>query len=230
MSGPKHLWSGDWEQESAEGHAARPAPAATDQTERLAFAPAAPAGETPSRRPGRRGTQVIAVVALLLVAGVATAIALTVGGSSTKHPSSQTSAQATTTPFNFNPGGTNQGQATTPQGQSTTPSSSTAPQPTSSPVGSEPTVDWLGMQVQDSGSGNPPVVDTVANTGAGEAAGIEPGDQLLAVNGVQVDSVKAITSVVAKVKVGAPVTLEVNRGSTTLTTEAILSGRPTNAP
>jgi S1-C subfamily serine protease len=239
MSGPKHLWSGDWERESEVGRAVTPLRVRGEQPQ--------PPPDEPSRSPSprrRRGrAQLFAALAIVIVAGAIVGIVAAVGGSS-KHPAgTQTAAQATT-PHNFNPGGTNQGQATipqgqatipqgqatTPQGQSTTPSSSTAPQPSSSPVANEPTVDWLGMQIQDSGSGNPPVIDTVDNTGAGEVAGLEPGDQLVAIDGRQVDSVKAIATAVAKVKVGDPVTLEVNRGSTSLTAEAILSGRPTSAP
>jgi membrane-associated protease RseP (regulator of RpoE activity) len=86
MSGPKHLWSGDWRQESADAAKTRPhrPPAAQPPPEQP------PPAETRPRRPGsrklRRGLP-IALTAIVLVGAAAWGLTALLGAGSDKAPS-----------------------------------------------------------------------------------------------------------------------------------------------
>jgi S1-C subfamily serine protease len=173
------------------------------------------------------------VAAVALVAVVAIALATT-GGSSRRTPT-RTAAEATV-PLTPSPGGglpspgltvpnPNLQTPTTPQAPTQAAPSQGAP----APVASEPTVDWLGMEIQDSPGGTP-VIDSVAGNGAAAAAGLDPGDQLSSVNGTQITGVGQIAAAIAHVRLGQKVQIDVDRGSLLLSVEVTLTGRPVARP
>ncbi len=95
MSGPKHLWSGDWESDSDRAHeqlAAQSPPSFEPETPEE---PTAPGGRR--RRPSRRMLATLVVSALVL-AGVGVTLGETLGGSSNpKHGA--TAGQTRTSPW-----------------------------------------------------------------------------------------------------------------------------------
>jgi S1-C subfamily serine protease len=84
MTGPKHLWSGDWEHESAH--------AADELAYRLPPQPEVPTADEPEPTRQRRWRRLLgvrqlsAVLAVLVLAGVAVAIATNSGGGSPSAP------------------------------------------------------------------------------------------------------------------------------------------------
>ena len=165
----------------------------------------------PVRSRSRRGLTA-GVVTLLAAIVVAVILVVDNSGSSPSH--THTSAQS-----QFNPGGLNRPQGTVTSAQSIT------TQPTSTPVAAEPTVDWLGMQIQDSSTAAP-VIDTVGSAGSAAAAGLEPGDVLLSVDGKPIASVQQLKDVVGTLRIGDTAAIEVSRGTTIVSTKAIVTGRP----
>lgn len=156
MTGPNHLWSGDWERESAEAAAERPAPPIETPT----------IDETaPEPRPRRRFSArqlLFGIVGGLVVAGVAVALVISLGGSSKpqSHPRAHAATQPSQTPFPGSSGGV------TPS-QSNPTSQTTLPPPTTGP-----TAEWLGMQIVTSPGGA--VVDTVREEARAMPLGSNP--------------------------------------------------------
>jgi membrane-associated protease RseP (regulator of RpoE activity) len=231
MSAPKHLWSGDWERESGDRTpqpAARPTPTP---------APAPPAPEPPQGggRLSRRTLLAIGtVIAVLGIVGVV--LAFTLGGSSQSHAQASARSGSSQYPQYPQSGGSplvspspTYPNQTTPQ--STTPQP-TSPQPTSPPqqptqaIG--PVYYWLGMELNETENGL--TVVTVTLNGAGDDAGVNPGDVIESINTTQVGSVAQLDQAVAKLKLGQRFQLVVDRGSTPVTLSATLTGRPTKSP
>ncbi|MGH2843609.1 MAG: PDZ domain-containing protein [Solirubrobacteraceae bacterium] len=217
MSGPKHLWSGDWQSESVPP-AQTPPPAEEQQPEAVA-----------QLEPLFTKRQ----IALAIGAGIATAavtLALVTAFSSSPKPRSHshthTHAAAKGTPRGS--GGKGLTTPTKPahicqQGQAgCTTSAATSPL-------SGPTADWLGMQIVTTPTGV--VVDTVALGSPADVAGFEPGDQIMSVDTHVVGTVFQLRSDTASVKLGAPVTIAILRSSVQLTLTSIpLTQRPTIHP
>jgi S1-C subfamily serine protease len=109
--------------------------------------------------------------------------------------------------------------STTSSEQSTQPALSQASGP----------VDWLGMQLQSVTPGSV-VIETIAPGSSAELAGLEPGDEIVEVNGRSISSTGQISGAVASLPAGAYVEIQVNRGSTPVTTHAALTGPPRNHP
>lgn len=217
MSGPKHLWSGDWESESdrnAAERAQRPAPAPE--------APVAFAAGPESRQRRRFSARQLAaaIVGLLVVAGVAAAIVAGSGGSGgPSKPPART--------HNHTSG------ATTPPGLpgssgGVTPTQSTPAQSSPTPVISGPNAEWLGMQIVTSPAGA--VVDTVRAGSAGDIAGFEPGDVITAIDDQQIDTVRDLRRATINVPLGHQLKIMISRGSSTLTAAVTLKVRPTIRP
>jgi len=207
MSGPKHLWSGDWEDESARAAARRgyevlPEPEPEPE-------PAPEIAEPGDRKPPIRYAGVI--LALVLV--VAVVLAATLGGSTKKPHHTGTS----TTPATQTGTGPNGGAAI-----QTTPAIQTSP-----PV-NLPTANWLGMQIVSSSSGA--VVSNVQISSPGDNAGFEPGDQIDAINGRQISSVSQIRAVTSALPVGSDLSIQVARGSTQISLVLTMRKRPTITP
>jgi membrane-associated protease RseP (regulator of RpoE activity) len=129
MTGPKHLWSGDWQNESEAASAdLGKHHATTPEEEPVAPAPGEP---RPPRRSRRLALPIIAVVLVALV-GTAFGLSALKGSSNTHHATSPTATSQPTTPA---PQTTPTiPQPTTPTPQPTTPTptvpQSTAPTPT----------------------------------------------------------------------------------------------------
>jgi membrane-associated protease RseP (regulator of RpoE activity) len=215
MTGPNHLWSGDWERESAEAAAElaeRPAPPITpptvDETE-------------PEPRPRRRFSTkqlLLGVVGLLIVAGIAVALVISLGGSSKpkSHRQTHTATHPSQSPFPGSSGGV-------------TPSQSTPTQPTiPTPVTTGPTAEWLGMQIVTSPGGA--VVDTVRGGSPADTAGFDPGDVISAIGDDPINSVSDIRTATEKLPLGQQLKITISRGSSTLTTAVTLKVRPTIQP
>ena len=248
MTGPKHLWSGDWERESTH----KPADPTPD-TE-----PAAPAPDQP---PGRRRLSprqlrfsAAGVVAALVIAGAAIAVT-SIGGSNSDHsaqvsppypfPVPQTRSTPTTPVTPVVPGSpytpttphtqTAPSTPTTPQTQTTptTPTNPTTPTTSSNPstvpaVALDP-VSWLGMEVVTVGQGQA-VIETVAPDSAGDKAGLEPGDQIVDLAGHAIAKSTALAGALQGHHAGDQVTITVQRGTTTLNLLVTLGSPPTNSP
>ena len=136
MSGPRHLWSGDWERQSAEAARNRPGPPPpppdTGEDE--------PVQASTGRRPPRRRLAIAAIAAIVVVA-VGVVLANVLGGSSKHRPTPVASVpnpaagnsglpQTRTTPN----GGSGLNQA---PGTATTPNAQAAPGTQSAPGGSQ---------------------------------------------------------------------------------------------
>ena len=107
-------------------------------------------------------------------------------------------------------------------GSSSPPAAATVSQP-SGPV------DWLGMQIESL----PPdsvVIDTVASGSSAEQAGLEPGDVIVEVNGRAITTPNDISSATASLRAGSYVSIQVSRGSTLFSTDAVLAGPPSSHP
>lgn len=212
MSGPKHLWSGDWESESARAAAERaeqPAPPAVEP-------PAVELEPTPRRLRPRQ--LLLGIVAGLVVAGVAVALAVSLGGSSKPKPS---------------PAATHTPTLTTPPAPQTQPvpgtsGGSTPAQSNPTPVTSGPSTNWLGMHIVSSPLGA--AVDTVPGNSVGDAAGFEPGDVITEIGGDAINSVQEIRTATQAIQLGKLVSITISRGSSTLTTTVTLKVRPTIRP
>ncbi len=205
MRGPKHLWSGDWERESA---AVEEELASLEELPRVVAEPAgerpSPPPEPPRRRPpawprwrlprvrvpvlDRRAQRWIAAVlaALLVLGGAAYGLDALISSGGNGSPAAAAS-------------------------------------------GPSATVWWLGMQVE-SFSGGGVVIETVPPGSLGEAAGLEPGDQILEVANRAVGSSGDIVKATAGMRAGQVVEVEVSRGSTLVKSSAILGAPPSNSP
>ncbi len=203
MTGPKHLWSGNWQQESADPPTEATPPAPT---------PAEPAIRRPRRKLWRSAAPLMAVA---LLAGVALAWVVT-GGSGGQHSPGHPNSAASVFPSTSGP------TLTIPRTTPTTP----APPPTGLTGRS---VNWLGMQistVQNVGA----VIQTVALGSSADIAGLEPGDVIETVNRHSVSAAQQIRTAVAGLKQGQAVAISVERGSTYVSTTAGIQGHPTTSP
>jgi membrane-associated protease RseP (regulator of RpoE activity) len=207
MSGPKHLWSGDWQNESRQPALARPAVTEPEPEPQ----PAAAASPRFTRQ-----QFAIALGTGIATAAVAITLIVVLGGGQKATPHHRATAPATLgQPQNSGGGGLNGSPTVTQSSQATTLPNITGP-----------SADWLGMQIVTSPSGV--VVSTVKLGSIADRLGVEPGDQIVKVNGSIIGSVSELQPDTAGVKIGAPVTLEVMRSSVQLTLAGIpMSQRPT---
>jgi membrane-associated protease RseP (regulator of RpoE activity) len=211
MSGPRHLWSGDWERESAR---------AAEGFKGTADAPAAeeaPAGPPARRVKGNLRLVAVGLAAFLLVVAAALAINGLSGSSSVSHPPRQT-PQAVVPAA---PGQTPQsGPTQTPQAN---------PQFIPTPAGLLKTVNWLGMQIVTVPSYGT-VIETAQPGSGGFQAGLNPGDVIVSINHRAIISVTQIASAIANLSRGDVVEVTVDRGSTEFQTAVTLAAPPTPGP
>jgi S1-C subfamily serine protease len=202
MTGPKHLWAGNWEDESSPSHE----PARLTKCERAATPPPVEPPRSARTRPSVRRRSVIAGATLAVIV-VAVALALTTAGGS-----SRPKAAAGTTPT-----------ARAPSLAATTPT------PTTQPTPSGPPVYWLGMElvtVQPGGA----TVETLKLGSEGDRAGLSPGDVILEINGKQVSGADGIASAISGRRAGDRVALQISHGSSLYTTVVTLGASPTHHP
>ncbi|HET9074201.1 MAG TPA: PDZ domain-containing protein [Solirubrobacteraceae bacterium] len=216
MSSPKHLWSGDWERES-DARTVPPGELTPDPGTHLAGPAPVRAEPLPPRvrsrrRLPRRLSLGLAGLCILIVAAVG--VALGTGGASPGR--SHRAAGLLPAP---------QSPLTPSPASPAAPPASTAAAPTQTvPVRLGPAYTWLGMQISETPAGL--TVATVAMNSAGDLAGVNPGDVIEAVNGRTVASPGTLRSITAALPLGHPVSLTVNRGSTSVQLSARLSDRP----
>ena len=84
---------------------------------------------------------------------------------------------------------------------------------------------WLGMEVETQ-SPSGVVVATVAPGSQGELAGIEPGDVIQQINNRSMNATGDIAKAISGLHAGAPVQIEISRGSTLYNTSATLGRHP----
>ncbi len=206
MTAPRHLWSGDWQDESS-AHAdelaarrarmgppaeAEPAPAsppsrpsAVDRLRAWLRATRQRLRRRPRRRSGGTRRARAAVLVGLLV--------LVIGGA----------AYAITSALI----GTGAGNQTVASGY----------QP------------WLGVDMYNSPFGGPIVVGVVPGSPA-QAGGVQPGDVISQVDGQSVATVSAFASALASKHAGDQVVLGLERGSVTYVAHVTLATRPVASP
>jgi predicted metalloprotease with PDZ domain len=219
MSGPKHLWSGDWQSESQRPAATRP-PVSDPQTE------AQPAESVRARRFSRRQLA-IALCTGVAAAAVAVVLVVAIGGGSQKpNQSAKHSGAASTLGQSKGSGG----QGLTTPAQPCQQTASGCSQTTAViPTVSGPYADWMGMQIVTSPSGV--VVNTVKLGSPADLAGFEPGDQILSIDTHVIGTVSELRDDTQAVKVGGPVTIAVLRSSVQLTLTSVhMTQRPTIHP
>jgi S1-C subfamily serine protease len=203
MTGPKHLWSGDWEDESPnedELAALRAAPRDPDPTPE----PAQPETTTTAQRPKMRGPAWIALGAIILVA-VAGAAVLTSGGGSSKPRTAIVPA------------------APAPSLAATTPTTTQPPAP------SGPPVSWLGMELVTVPPGGA-TVETLKLGSEGDRAGLSPGDVILEINGKPVNGADGIAKAISGMHAGDRVVMHISHGSSLFQTVVTLGASPTRYP
>jgi membrane-associated protease RseP (regulator of RpoE activity) len=260
MSGPKHLWSGDWQRESAASTArSQRAPRVPDSEppESSAPTPARPVRGLKGRRLRRTGIGVAAVI--LVLGGVAFGLSSLLGSSTKHHPSSSPLASATSTPtvptvppaITLPPQSTPPAQ-TTPPGQSTPPAQTTPPGQSTPPAQTTPP-----GQSSPSAQTPPPVtttpitsprmvnwlgmqiatqspgaavVQTVKIGSAADRAGINPGDVILAVNGRPIRAAGDIADALRGLPRGDRVVVQLAYGSGFSQAEVTLGAPPTETP
>ncbi len=219
MSGPKHLWSGDWEDESAassrERADLRPRPARPEPT------------PAPVSRPRRlsastRRALPLALLALLIVA--AGAWAITRLGSSHPQPARKTAGgfSLPTTP--------NAQSVPTPNAPSVpTPTTPAAPPVTPAPAVATPLprpVYWLGMEIQTL----PPGAAVIETVTPRSPAGLGPGDVIVEINHRPINGTSDIAPAIRGLAAGDVVTMQVAHGSGFYGTEATLAAPPSLSP
>lgn len=249
MTSPKHLWSGDWERESAASRAAHDR--AQDASQPPPSSPSPSPQEPPRWRP-RRGVLAIAALAAVAIVAAALAIGLsggrrqptvTISGQTTVPtgptatatvpnvvpPFGQTGTTPTApVPTPTTPGGTTTapgGTATAPGGTATAPGSTgTTPTGTTGTT-TAPGTGTLGLVLQ-SLPDNRVSVQAVVPGSPAEQAGIGAGDVLLSVNGHRVSSPSQVYSILHGLAKGTAVTMRLIQGATSLTARIQASGYP----
>lgn len=238
MTGRKHLWSGDWERESAAtsgGEADRRRDQIDPTVGENAATTPNQAHETTNtqRRNGR--IAVAATIAILVIAG---SVIASTSGSDTAQSTAPTAAAAAPTPTapnltNPSPQGTNPAIPIPTSPSPATPSPA-APSTTTSSTASTPAVapqpvKWLGMEIITVPSGAA-VVDTVSAGGAGDRAGLTPADTITQIDGHPVTGSASIARAVGGKHKGDALTVTVARGGTILHVQTTYTGPPTAYP
>ena len=146
---------------------------------------------------------------LVLVVGVALAVALGGSNKPPRHTSSTPARVAPPTATTANPSG-----------------GAALQQQSSAPAGSGPTATWLGMEIVTGPNGA--VVNALKLGSVADQAGFEPGDVIASVDGHQIGSVPALARATAGQKPGQNVSIEVLRGSSFVEMASVpMADRPT---
>ena len=207
MTGPTHLWSGDWETESRQPAAEQP-PAPPQEPE---------AQPAPTQGRFTRRQLAIALSTGVAAAAVAVTLVATLGGGSHK-PAAHRTTSASASGRNGQPQGSGGGGLSTPS-QSCQQNPSGCSPTTTIPTATGPSADWLGMQIVTSPSGV--VVNTVRLGSPADQAGFEPGDQIMSVDTHVIGAVSELRTDTSGLKIGSPVTIAVLRSSVRLTFSSI---------
>jgi membrane-associated protease RseP (regulator of RpoE activity) len=219
MTGPKHLWSGDWESESAQTAddlASAPRPVFDPEPESEPESRAAVA-----RRWSRRQIA-IALTTGLAAAAIAVAAVTVFDGSGGSHkPAAH--KPAASAPASRTPGPTGGASPITacqqiPAGCGQTPAGVNGP-----------TANWLGMQIISGPAGV--VISTVRLGSVADQAGFEPGDQIEQIDGHNVNNMDQVRRATAGIAIGKPVSIRVLRSSVVVQAASMaMTQRPTIHP
>jgi membrane-associated protease RseP (regulator of RpoE activity) len=218
MRSPKHLWSGDWERESealSEEMAGRPAraPVAVTPVTRAPDRASPPDRPRPADRPKAADRARTAVpsrarsrrpLPRLSLPRVSPTLIIVLGSLVILAGAGYWISRLTD-------------------------SGSAPAQTTSATANQTGPIQWLGMQIE----GLPPgtvVIATVAPGSQGEAAGLDPGDEVLSVNGRPINATSDIGAAISGLHPGDTVTIQVSRGSTQFSTTATLGAPPSSHP
>ena len=205
MSAPRHLWSGDWREESAaaaetlasrRSQSDQPAETRADPLPTPADPPPPPAPSIASRalawlratrqelgvRPQLRRALLIGLLALLSAGAAYGVVSVLIGS----------------------------------DGQ---PSAAVSGGPT-----------WLGVDLASSPLGGGALVASVVPGGPGQAAGLQPGDVIVQIDTQAVSAPSDVSSAIAGMHAGDQVQLRVLRGPLTYTMQASLAARPAGYP
>ena len=215
MSGPKHLWAGDWERES---EVLKPAPERLESEPGSAAAPGPP--DEPPPPPNRRTLRrpLVLAAAVVLIAGAAIGLAALLGGGSQSSTTSSLASASTgvpTTPRSGSPQIPTAPTVPSVPRQGIPPQQLTPPQPQQQTIEpnppSGPTVYWDGMQIETMYPGVV-MITTVAIGTPGDRAGLNPGVRLIAVNGHRLSSANDIAPAIHGLPAGRQITVEVDSG------------------
>jgi membrane-associated protease RseP (regulator of RpoE activity) len=215
MTGPKHLWSGDWESESArtaDDLATAPAPVFDPEPE-----PEPEPRVTATRRWSRRQ---LAVALTTGIAAAAVTVGLVTALNGPNHKPTPHNKVAAA-PATRTPGPTGGAAPITACQQTPASCAPTA-------VASGPTADWMGMQIVTSSGGV--VISTVRLNSPADRAGFEPGDQIQQIAGHQVSNMDQVRRATAGVTLGKTMSIEVLRDSVNYAASMPLTARPTIHP
>lgn len=216
MNGPKHLWSGDWERESEAGR-----PRHDDDTQHRE--PVPPEQPPPHRRSMLLPALVIGAVALITGA----AFGLSALVHSNKHHSSSNTSTAAAVPFPQVPTIPLPQVPTVPQTpQQTAPPGGTTTQTRPTPTtNSSPIIYWQGMQIETVSPGNV-VIDTVQLHSEADSVNLDPGEQLLTVNGHAIHTTTDIVQALRGAHRGQLIPVQVSYGSSSPSTVELPLGNP----
>jgi predicted metalloprotease with PDZ domain len=92
-----------------------------------------------------------------------------------------------------------------------------------------PTADWLGMQIVTSPDGV--VISTVTLNSPADDVGLNPGDQITAIDGHAITRVSQLKADTAHLRLGSEVTIQVQRASVMVQLASLpMTERPTIHP
>ena len=219
MTGPKHLWSGDWESESAQTAddlASAPRPVFDTEPE------PEPESRTAAARRWSRRQIAVALTTGIAAAAIAVAAVTALDGSGGSHkPNAH--KPAASAPTSRTPGPTGGASPITacqqiPAGCGQTPAGVNGP-----------TANWLGMQIISGPAGV--VISTVRVGSVADQAGFEPGDQIEQIDRYHVDNMDQFRRATDGIAIGKPVSIEVLRSSVMLQSPSLaMTQRPTIHP
>lgn len=226
MTGPKHLWSGDWARESEEAAAdpapppraqpvaeprpepvrapepSRPVAAEPRRAEPRRAGPPPPAktpaaAKTPPAQPWR-AVRRAGTGALLVLALIAVAGVAIASGI-------------------FDRGATATATSALPSNPSPTPAFA-------------PAKAWMGLTATSSGPQSGALITQVASGGPADQAGLRPGDMILAVNAQPISGPADIGGVIDALPTGSEVLLQLDRGGQLSTVGVTLAPKPAGTP